>query len=135
MTLITTRFDKQTTADEVVTGVDLTGPRAVVTVASSRIGVETARSLARGGAQVTLAVRHAAAGQRVAADLTATTGNPDVRVAPLELADRASVAAVVAAEVPPIGGGVRQYAVEPQTAGQLWDTSLALLETASPHRS
>jgi NAD(P)-dependent dehydrogenase (short-subunit alcohol dehydrogenase family) len=56
--MITTRFDAGSTADDVVTGVDLTGLRAVVTGASSGPGVETARSLARAGAQVTLAVRN-----------------------------------------------------------------------------
>ncbi|PJE94499.1 oxidoreductase [Streptomyces carminius] len=88
---ITTAFTAQSTADEVVAGVDLSGTRAVVTGAASGIGVETARSLARAGAEVTLAVRDTAAGARVARDLTATTGNDDIRVAHLDLADRSSV--------------------------------------------
>jgi NAD(P)-dependent dehydrogenase (short-subunit alcohol dehydrogenase family) len=58
--------------------------------------VETARALARTGADVTLAVRNPEAGSRVAADITATTGNPNVRVAPLDLTDRASIATFVA---------------------------------------
>jgi short-subunit dehydrogenase len=45
-----------------------------VTGAASGIGVETARALAGTGADVTLAVRDADAGARVAADVTATTG-------------------------------------------------------------
>jgi len=53
--LITTRFDASSTADDVVAGHDLTGVRAIVTGVSSGIGVETARSLARAGAEVTLA--------------------------------------------------------------------------------
>ena len=93
MTRITTSFGAATTADEVVAGIDLTGTRAVVTGAASGIGVETARSLARGGAEVTLAVRDTDAGARVAKDITATTGNQNVRVAALDLVDRASVAA------------------------------------------
>ena len=97
MTLITTRFDATTTADEVVEGVDLSGTRAVVTGGASGIGVETARSLARAGAAVTLAVRDTAAGDRVAADITATTGNPDVHVAYVDLVDLASVRAFAAA--------------------------------------
>jgi NAD(P)-dependent dehydrogenase (short-subunit alcohol dehydrogenase family) len=91
MPLITTRFDATSTADEVVDGVDLHGRRAVVTGGASGIGVETARSLARAGAAVTLAVRDSAAGDRVAADITATTGNPDVHVAYVDLVDLASV--------------------------------------------
>ncbi|MCO5984947.1 SDR family NAD(P)-dependent oxidoreductase [Actinoallomurus spadix] len=68
---ITTPFGARTTAAEVVAGVDLTGRRAIVTGASSGIGAETARVLAGAGAEVTLAVRDVAAGERVAAGITA----------------------------------------------------------------
>jgi len=95
MDLITTGFGATTTADEVVAGVDAAGTRVVVTGAASGIGVETARSLARAGAEVTLAVRDTAAGERVARDITATTGNEQVRVAHLDLVDRASIASFV----------------------------------------
>jgi NAD(P)-dependent dehydrogenase (short-subunit alcohol dehydrogenase family) len=90
--LITTRFDAASTADEVVAGVDLGGVRAVVTGASSGIGVETARSLARAGAEVTLAVRNTASGRAAAEDIAQSTGRGSVRVAALDLADRAAVA-------------------------------------------
>lgn len=93
---ITTPFDAQSTAAQVVAGVDLTGRRAIVTGASSGIGVETARALASAGAEVTLAVRSADDGQRTADDISATTGNKQVRVEPLDLADQASVMAFVA---------------------------------------
>jgi NAD(P)-dependent dehydrogenase (short-subunit alcohol dehydrogenase family) len=93
---ITTSFGAQSTAAEVVAGTDLRGTRAIVTGAGSGIGVETARALAQAGAEVTLAVRNLDAGERVAADITATTGNARVLVAPLDLADQASVAAFVA---------------------------------------
>ncbi|MEU0136885.1 SDR family NAD(P)-dependent oxidoreductase [Streptomyces sp. NPDC006296] len=93
---ITTRFSRDTTADEVVRSVDLAGKRAVVTGGASGIGVETARSLARAGAEVTLAVRTVEAGRAVAADITATTGNPGVHVAALELTASASVASFAA---------------------------------------
>jgi NADPH-dependent 2,4-dienoyl-CoA reductase/sulfur reductase-like enzyme len=59
---ITTPFTKESTADEVVAGIDLTGRRAIVTGGASGIGVETARALARAGAEVTLAVRNTEAG-------------------------------------------------------------------------
>jgi NAD(P)-dependent dehydrogenase (short-subunit alcohol dehydrogenase family) len=94
--LITTPFGAETTAAEVVAGVDLTGRRVIVTGASSGLGIETARALAAAGAEVTLAVRDADAGQRVAADITADTGNSKVLVSTLDLADQASVAAFVA---------------------------------------
>ena len=102
MTPTTTTFDATSTAAEVVSGVDLSGRAAVVTGAASGIGVETARALAMTGTAVTLAVRDAAAGRRVAADLIATTGNIAVHVAELDLADIASIDAFVAAWVGPL---------------------------------
>jgi NAD(P)-dependent dehydrogenase (short-subunit alcohol dehydrogenase family) len=93
MTLIKTSFGFRSTAAEVVAGIDLTGKRAIVTGASSGIGIETARALAGAGAQVTLAVRNTDAGARTAADSAATTGRNDVAVAALEVTDSASVAA------------------------------------------
>ncbi len=96
MARITSGFDASTTALEVVAGLDLTGRRAVVTGAASGIGVETARALAHAGAQVTLAVRDTAAGERVAADLARTSGRDDVAVARIDLADLATIDAFTA---------------------------------------
>ena len=97
MTPITTPFGFDSTAAEVVAGIDLTGKRAIVTGASSGIGIETARALAGAGAEVTLAVRNLDAGVGAAADIRATTGRDDVAVAALEVTDPASVAAFAAA--------------------------------------
>jgi NAD(P)-dependent dehydrogenase (short-subunit alcohol dehydrogenase family) len=91
--LITTPFTAASTAAEVIAGIDLTGRRAVVTGGASGIGVETARALAGAGAEVTLAVRNAEAGQRTADEIAATTGSKQVQVEPLDLADLASVTA------------------------------------------
>ncbi len=55
-------YGPQTTTDEVLEGVDLTGKVVVVTGASSGLGVETARALAVHGAQVAMAVRDPAKG-------------------------------------------------------------------------
>jgi NAD(P)-dependent dehydrogenase (short-subunit alcohol dehydrogenase family) len=96
MTAITTSFDAASTADDVAASVDLSGVRAIVTGASSGIGVETARSLARAGAEVTLAVRNTDAGAKTAADITESTGNGNIHVSALDLADRAAVAAFTA---------------------------------------
>jgi NAD(P)-dependent dehydrogenase (short-subunit alcohol dehydrogenase family) len=93
---ITTPFGAQSTAAEVIAGIDLTGRRAIVTGGASGIGIGTARALAGAGAEVTLAVRNTEAGERTAADIIASTGNKQVLVAPLDLADQASVAALVA---------------------------------------
>lgn len=71
---------------------DLTGRTAVVTGASSGIGVPTAEALGRAGAHVVLAVRDVDKGGRVAA---AIPGSHDVRR--LDLADLASVREFAAA--------------------------------------
>jgi NAD(P)-dependent dehydrogenase (short-subunit alcohol dehydrogenase family) len=89
-TRVITPFGAESTAAEVAADVDLTGKRMIVTGGSSGIGVETARALAGRGAEVTIGVRDTDAGERVAADI-----DGDVRVAPLELADLASVRAFV----------------------------------------
>jgi NAD(P)-dependent dehydrogenase (short-subunit alcohol dehydrogenase family) len=93
---ITTPFTADSTAAEVIAGIDLTDRRAIVTGGASGIGIETARALASADAEVTLAVRNVEAGERVAADIADSTGNTRVLVAPLDLADQASVAAFVA---------------------------------------
>jgi len=95
--LIVSPFTRDSTAEEVVADVDLTGRRAIVTGGASGIGIETARALALAGASVTLAVRDAAAGALVADDIAGSTGNGKVFVAPLDLSNRASIAAFVAA--------------------------------------
>ena len=90
---ITTPFGFETTALEVVEGVDLSGRRAVVTGGASGIGVETVRALAAAGAEVTIAARNPEAGREVASALSASTGNEKILVAPLELASQESVKA------------------------------------------
>jgi NAD(P)-dependent dehydrogenase (short-subunit alcohol dehydrogenase family) len=101
-TPIKTPFGFESTAAEVIAGIDLSGRHTIVTGGSSGIGVETARALASAGADVTLAVRDTDAGQRTAADLIASTGNEAVHVGRLDLADPASVAAFVAAWEAPL---------------------------------
>jgi NAD(P)-dependent dehydrogenase (short-subunit alcohol dehydrogenase family) len=93
---VRTPFDAHSTAAEAIAGVDLSGKRAIVTGASSGIGVETARALAGAGAEVTLAVRDTRAGARVAAEIAAS-GKSEVRLTRLDLADRSSIDAFCAA--------------------------------------
>ena len=90
--LIHTSFGFDSTAAEVIAGVDLSGRRAIVTGGSSGIGVETARALAGAGADVTLAVRDTEAGQRTATDISTSSGRA-VHVGWLDLADPSSIAA------------------------------------------
>jgi NAD(P)-dependent dehydrogenase (short-subunit alcohol dehydrogenase family) len=100
--LITTPFGPTSTAAEVIAGTDLTGKRAVVTGASSGIGQETARVLAGAGAEVTLAVRDTAAGEKAAAQIAGSADRQNVRVARLDLADRASVGEFVSGWTGPL---------------------------------
>ena len=93
---ITTPFGAESTATEVIAGVDLSGKRAIVTGASSGLGVETVRALASAGAEVTLAVRGLERGEQVAGEIRESTGNPHLSVGRLDLTDQASVAAFVA---------------------------------------
>ncbi len=102
MTRLTTPYGFTTTTHQVLDGLDLTGQRALITGASSGLGIETARALASVGAHVTLAVRNPEAGQRVARDISAQTGNLNVQVAPLDLADQGSVRRFVQAWTEPL---------------------------------
>jgi NAD(P)-dependent dehydrogenase (short-subunit alcohol dehydrogenase family) len=92
---VTTPFGAQSTAGEVIAGVDLTGRRAVVTGATGGLGRETARALASAGAEVTVTGRTLEAATTVARDIAAETGNDRTRAARLDVADPESVAAFV----------------------------------------
>lgn len=86
-------FGHTSTTSEVLEGLDLSGKRALVTGASGGLGLETARALAEKGAAVTLAVRDAAKGEKVAAEIRSSTGNAQVDVQQVELDVPASVRA------------------------------------------
>lgn len=99
---LTTPFGFESTADDVIRGVDLRGKRAVVTGATSGLGVETARTLAAAGAEVVLGVRRLGAGRQVADELRQTTGNDAITAVPLDLSDLTSVSAFARAWTGPL---------------------------------
>lgn len=71
----------------------LAGRTAIVTGATSGIGLITARELAAHGAHVTLAVRNAEKGEQTAGMIRATSPGATVEVQPLDVADLTSVRA------------------------------------------
>jgi NAD(P)-dependent dehydrogenase (short-subunit alcohol dehydrogenase family) len=92
-TPIDSPFGARTQAADVVRELDLSGRTAIVTGAAAGLGVETVRALASVGAAVVMPVRSRAKGEAVAAEIRASTGNPAVAVADMDLADYASVRA------------------------------------------
>lgn len=84
-------FDKNSTASEVVAGLDLSHLHALVTGASGGLGAETARALAERGARVTLTARDLAKGRKVVDEIRKATGNDRIEVLSLALDDPRSV--------------------------------------------
>ncbi len=82
-----TTFSAESTTDEVLEGINLSGKRMLVTGVSSGLGVETARALAAHGAQVVGAARDLDKARK------ATQGIPGIALVELDLASLASVRA------------------------------------------
>ncbi len=85
------QFNAESTTDEVIQGIDLTGKVAVVTGASSGLGVETARVLAGAGANVLLVARDAQKLDGVLATLQQAQPKGQFDTALMDLADLDSV--------------------------------------------
>jgi hypothetical protein len=75
---IKTPFGFGSLVGDIINGIDLNGKYSIVTGGSSGIGIETARALAKAGANVTLAVRRLDAAEEVAAGIRNSTGNSNV---------------------------------------------------------
>jgi NAD(P)-dependent dehydrogenase (short-subunit alcohol dehydrogenase family) len=126
---ITTPFGFHSTAREVVAGIDLSGSRVIVTGGAAGIGLETSRALAGAGAEVTLAVRDTTLGARAAAEISASTGNSQVRVARLDLADRGSIAEFASRWRKPLNSLVNNagvMALPEQRTSEGWEMQFAV---------
>ena len=86
-------FHAESTTDDVLEGIDLTGKRIVVTGASAGLGLETTRALAARGASVTMAVRDLAKGTAARDEVLVAVPGADLELRALDLADLASVRA------------------------------------------
>ena len=86
-------FNADTTTDEVIQGIDLTGKLAVVTGASAGLGVETSRALADAGARVVMAVRDTVKGEKAAAQIRESVPAAKLEVRELDLGSLESVRA------------------------------------------
>ncbi len=86
-------FGADTTASEVLVGLDLRGKVVLVTGGSGGLGQETARALAEKGAHVILTARDVPKGEAAAAAIRSSTGNDAVEVGELELGSLASIRA------------------------------------------
>jgi len=85
-------FGADTTTEEVLAGVDLTGTTALVTGGSAGLGVETVRALASHGARVVATARDTAKAARALRAAGAPVGDA-VQIEELDLASLASVRA------------------------------------------
>lgn len=88
---IVSKFGMRSTAAEVIEGIDLHGKTAIVTGATSGLGIETARTLAAAGAEIFIPARNHEKGEAIAADLRAATGNDEIHVSELDLSDFGSI--------------------------------------------
>lgn len=86
-------FGSESTTDEVLDGVDLSGRWVLVTGASAGLGQETARAVAAHGANVILGVRDLDKGERAAAPVRDAAGHTGAAVVLREV-DLASLASV-----------------------------------------
>ncbi|MBO9399948.1 SDR family NAD(P)-dependent oxidoreductase [Shimia sp. R9_3] len=77
-------FDKNSTTEDVLASIDLSGKTVLITGGSTGLGAETARALASKGASVTIVARSAEKLAKTAESIKADTGQ-DVETASLEL--------------------------------------------------
>ena len=86
-------FGRESTTDDVLEGIDLTGRHALVTGASAGLGVETTRALAAHGAKVTMAVRDLAKGEAARTGILETVPDAELELREVDLASQATIRA------------------------------------------
>jgi NAD(P)-dependent dehydrogenase (short-subunit alcohol dehydrogenase family) len=89
-------FDRDSTTDEVLEGMDLSGRRFVITGAASGLGRESARALAAHGASVTLLARNAERAEGAVAEVGAQVRGADLEPGIADLGDLDSIRAFAA---------------------------------------
>ncbi len=85
------RFSAQSTSEDVMRGIDLYGRNALVTGASSGLGVETARSLAMAGACVIMAARDEQKTRSAMSEILQQAPDASLHYMALDLSDPASI--------------------------------------------
>ncbi|WP_379545513.1 SDR family NAD(P)-dependent oxidoreductase [Qipengyuania sp. DSG2-2] len=84
-------FGFESTADEVLAGMDLTGKTALITGGYSGLGQETARAMAARGAHVIVAGRDEAKADAAVAEIKEATGNEQVEAFVCDLGNQAQL--------------------------------------------
>jgi NAD(P)-dependent dehydrogenase (short-subunit alcohol dehydrogenase family) len=85
------RYGPDTTTDEVLEGVDLSGKRIVITGSSGGLGEESARALSSKGAAITMAARNPEKNEAAAARIREKVPGADVELRTLDLCSLESV--------------------------------------------
>ncbi len=88
-----TKFNHETTTDQVLEGIDLTGKQVLITGGSSGLGAETARAMASKGAKIVVTARNLEKAAKVIDEIKASTGNSNIEAEKLELDSFASIRA------------------------------------------
>jgi NAD(P)-dependent dehydrogenase (short-subunit alcohol dehydrogenase family) len=86
-------FNVDTTTDQVLEGLDLTGRNIVITGTSSGLGEESARALSAHGASVTMLARNSDKNEAAAARIRATVPDARLELGQVDLSDLSSIRA------------------------------------------